>query len=211
MIDRITAYLDSFGSWLYGWFVAPGSFLLSKFAAVAPATAFDLGIEPGQTEGTTVIALSLASWLLLCIVCALAWGVLRNGVRLTIAMVLTAWHRLAVAATGFKTNVVLKLRSLVPARSAHRDATSPAVEFDDLDLAVLHSVSEQGPGYTLSAPELAEAMSLLPAQIQRSLDKLSRNNMLRSTIGSTDGFDNYCLSETGAAFVSMYQRQATRG
>lgn len=211
MIDQLTAYLDSFGDWLYGWFIAPGSFLLSKFAAVAPATAFDLGITPGQTEGALVITLALVSWILLCTAGAVAWILARNGTRLAVAMVLTAWHQLIIAVANHKTNVVLKLRSLFPKRPARPDETMPAVEFDELDLAVLHSVSEQGPGFTLSAPELAERMSLLPTRIQQSLDKLNRNNMLKSSIGSTDGFDNYRLSETGAAFVSMCQRRELRG
>ena len=34
--------------------------------------------------------------------------------------------------------------------------------------------------------------------------------MLKSVIGSAYGFDNYRVSESGAAFVSMYQRQEAR-
>lgn len=211
MIDQLIAYLESFGDWLYGWFIAPGSYLLSKFAAVAPATAFDLGILPGQTEGRLVIALSLISWILLCFAFAFAWSVVRNALRVAIAMFLTAWHRMMIVAASYKTNLVLKLRSLFSRRPARLDDATPAVEFDDLDLEVLYSVSEQGPGFTLSAPELAEKMSLLPSRIQQSLDKLSKNNMLKPVIGSTDGFDNYRLSETGASFVSIWQRQQTRG
>lgn len=211
MIDQLTAYLHSFGDWLYGWFIAPGSYLLSVFADVAPATAFGLGLSAAQTEGTLVIALSIVCWITLCIVLGIAWEVLRSGSRLVSAMIRTAWHRFLIAAASRKTRLVLKIRSLFPRRPAAVETIAPSVEFDDLDLAVLHSVSEQGPGFTLSAPELAEQMSLLPARIQQSLDKLSRNNMLQSAIGSTDGFDNYRLSETGAAFVSMWQRRESRG
>ena len=83
------------------------------------------------------------------------------------------------------------------------------VEFDDLDLAVLRSASAQGPGFALSAPELAEKFRLRPAQVQRSLEKLSHNKMLDYVLGSTDGFDNYRLTDSGAAFFAMCQRQET--
>ena len=211
MIDQLTAILSFLGDWLYAWFIAPGSYLLSKFAAIAPATAFNLGISAGQNEGTLVIMLSLACWLLLLFALGIARTIVRSWLRLASAMVLTAWHRVKLAASGYKTRLVLKLKSLLPRRYAKSPADLPTVEFDDLDLEVLHLVSEQGPGFALSAPELAEKMSLLPSRIQESLDKLNRNNMLKSVIASTDGFDNYSLSETGAAFVSMWQRQESRG
>lgn len=103
------------------------------------------------------------------------------------------------------------LRWLLPRRKTQSDLERAAVEFDELDLAVLDSVSEQGPGFTLSAPELAERLSLLPSRIQQSLEKLSRNKLLDSSIGSTDGFDNYYLTEAGATYVSIWQRQQSRG
>lgn len=211
MIDQLIATLNSVGDWLYAGFIAPGSYLLSKFAVIAPVTAFKLDISPGQSEGTLVIVLSLIAWILLCIALAIVWALVRTASRLASAMSLTAWHQLKIVASSYKTRLVLKMRSLVPRRPAESDTKTPTVEFDDLDLAVLNSVSEQGPGFTLSAPELADRLSLLPSRIQQSLDKLNRNNMLTSAIGSTDGFDNYRLSEAGAAFVSMWQRQQARG
>ncbi len=81
------------------------------------------------------------------------------------------------------------------------------VEFDNLDLAVLRSAAARGPGVMLSAPQLAEQIRMRPAQVQRSLDKLSKNKMLDYVIGSTDGSDNYRLTDSGATFVGMWQRQ----
>ena len=81
------------------------------------------------------------------------------------------------------------------------------IEFHDLDIAVLRSASARGPGHAVSAPDLAEKFTLRPAQVQRSLDKLNKNKMLCSVIGSTDGYDNYRLTESGSAFVAMLQRQ----
>ena len=62
-------------------------------------------------------------------------------------------------------------------------------------------------GMAISAPEVAEEFKLRPSQVQRSVDKLRRNNMLDAVIGSTDGYDNVRLSPSGATFVAMWQRQ----
>ena len=63
----------------------------------------------------------------------------------------------------------------------------------------------------LSAPELAEKFTLRPAQVQSRLEKLRKNNMLRPTKGTTDGFENYGLTDSGQAFVAMFQRQQAAG
>jgi hypothetical protein len=85
------------------------------------------------------------------------------------------------------------------------------VELDDLDMAVLRSTAACGPGFATSAPELAEQLLMRPAQIQRRLEKLSNNKMLDTVIGSTEGFDNYRVSKSGAIFISMWQRKWRRG
>jgi RIO-like serine/threonine protein kinase len=84
------------------------------------------------------------------------------------------------------------------------------IEFDDLDMAVLRSVSMKGPGFAFSAPDLASRFRLRPSQVQRSLEKLDRNKMLASVIGSTDGYDNYRLTNHGIAYLAMFQRQLSR-
>ena len=76
---------------------------------------------------------------------------------------------------------------------------------------MLRSVSAKGPGFALSAPDLADKFTLRPAQVQRSLDKLSKNKLLASVIGSTDGFDNYRMTDSGLAFMAMWERQQARG
>jgi hypothetical protein len=43
--------------------------------------------------------------------------------------------------------------------------------------------------------------------VQRSVDKLRRNKMLDTVIGTTDGYGNFRLSSSGATFISMWQRQ----
>ena len=109
-----------------------------------------------------------------------------------------------------KTRLLWKYRKLFPYRNKQDVHVSPT-EFDEIDIAVLRSVSDKGPGFVLSAPELAEKFTLRPAQVQSRLEKLRKNNMLRPTKGTTDGFENYGLTDSGQAFVAMFQRQQAAG
>ena len=189
----------------------PGSYLLAWFATVAPATALTLGVTAGQPEDLQVVVLSLVCWILLIITISVVWQVFRDGLRVANAIVRTAWFRLSIAISTIKTRLLLKLRSLLAHRHAPDFSDSQTVDFDEWDMAVLDCISEQGPGFTLSAPELAARLPMRPSRIQESLEKLSRFKMLDSVIGSTDGFDNYRLTEAGATFVSVWQRQECRG
>jgi DNA-binding MarR family transcriptional regulator len=211
MVDQAFTLLGAIGDVLYAVFLMPGIYLLSAFVATAPVTALKLGITAGQTEGTLPVVVSLISWFVLMILLSIVWQVFRNWLRMVNAMLRKIGFRLTLATRACKTRLLLMLRWFLPRRKTQADLEPAAVEFDELDLAVLDSVSEQGPGFTLSAPELAEQLSLLPSKIQQSLEKLSRNKLLDSSIGSTDGFDNYYLTEAGATYVSIWQRQQSRG
>lgn len=211
MVDQAFTFLSAVGELLYAVFLMPGAYLLSGFAAIAPVTALKLGITAGQTEGTLLIVVSLIFWFALMILLSVLWRILRNWMRIMSAMIRAAWFRLTLATRACKTRLLLMLRWFLPRRQTPAKFEPSTVEFDEFDMAVLDSVSERGPGFTMSAPELAERLSLLPSKIQQSLDKLSRNKMLDSVIGSTDGFDNYRLTEAGASYVSMWQRQESRG
>ena len=211
MVDQAFTLLGAIGDVLYAVFLMPGTYVLSGFVAIAPVTAMKLGITAGQTEETLLVVVSAISWLALMVLLAVVWRIFLSLMRFVNAVIRTAWFRLVLATRNFKTRLLLIIRWLLPRRRTPANFEPAAVEFDELDMAVLDSVSEQGPGFTMSAPELAERLSLLPSKTQQSLDKLCRNKMLDSVVGSTDGFDNYRLTEAGATYVSMWQRQEARG
>lgn len=148
--------------------------------------------------------------LLLVITAAVVLLAYRNSVRILNAIFGTVTYRVSQMLGSLKTSVVCKFRQIIPRRSVVGGGAIPEVEFDDLDLAVLSTASSLGPGFTISAPELAGRFSLRPAQVQRSLSKLCANKMLEYVIGSTEGFDNYRLTQLGTAFMSTWQRQASR-
>lgn len=119
-------------------------------------------------------------------------------------------YRISQELGSWKTHIVCKFRELMPKRRSPRHDLTPQVEFDDLDLAVLNTAASLGPGFAINAAELAERFRLRPAQVQRSLNKLSSNKMLDFVIGSSDGFDNYRLTQLGTAFMSTWQRRSSQ-
>ena len=188
-------------------YFAPGDFVLSTFAELAPVTAAAWGIGGNGDAVMTAAAISGVFWLLLSIV---AWRLYRYGrslVRNVIALSYTAWYRLRQAAGSLKTHLTCRLREFVPSRRDDGIDAVPEIDFDDVDLAILRSAAARGPGLATSAPDIAEKFRLRPSEVQRSVDKLHRNRMLETVIGSTDGYDNFRLSPYGASFVAMWQRQ----
>jgi hypothetical protein len=92
-----------------------------------------------------------------------------------------------------------------------RPVSIPEVDLDDLDIAVLNSGVTLSPGLALTAPELSDQLTKRPAQVQRSLDKLRKYGLVDDTIGTTDGFDNYCLTRSGAYLLAVWQRKGNGG
>ena len=194
------------GNTIYDVFLLPGDFFLSKIATYAPVTAEKLGIGGDENSVALLIILSSSLWFLSAVV---VWRILRlwqNAVSIVSAMCGTISFRISLTIRNLKTLLICNFRQYFPRRVSNGTDLTPEVQFDDLDLAVLRSAVALGPGFAVSAPELAEQFTMRPAQIQRSLDKLSKNKMLDYVIGSTDGFDNYRLTVSGAAFMAMWQQ-----
>jgi hypothetical protein len=206
MISNSLSTLRDIGLLLREIYLAPGNFLLSKFAELAPVTASNWGIGGDSDSIAQVAVISGVFWLLLLII---TWRLFRYGqsfFRNLIAVFHTGWYRGRQAAGSLKTLVVCRLREFVPTRRDDGIDAVPEIDFDDLDLAVLRSAAARGPGLAMSAPEIAEKFKLRPSQVQRSVDKLRRNKMLETVIGSTDGYDNFRVSPSGATFIAMWQR-----
>lgn len=209
MMNQLLANLGDIGNRLVGAFLFPGDILLSLFASLAPNTVEVLTFGNGAVIMRVVMA--LGAWTVIAIMGLLFLRFCQNLVRQVSAMALTIWHRTTTGLAGLKMRIAWKLRALLPRGKRPDEPNAPTIEFDELDMAVLRTVSSQGPGFALSAPDLAEEFTLRPAQVQKSLDKLSSNKLLASVIGSTDGFDNYRLTDSGLAFVAMWSRQQARG
>jgi hypothetical protein len=207
MINNWLSTLREFGALVREIYLVPGDFVLSKFAELAPVTATNWGISAGSDSTVQAAVISAIFWILMSIIAWRLYRYCQSFVRNFIAVLHTAWYRGRQAAGSLKTLFVCRLREFVPRREEHGIDAIPEIDFDDLDLAVLRSAAARGPGLATSAPEIAEKFKLRPSQVQRSIDKLCRNKMLDTVIGTTDGYDNFRLSPSGATFVAMWQRQ----
>ena len=199
--------IDNWLSSIREIYLVPGDFVLSKFAELAPLTAASWGIANSDDSIVAAAVLSGIFWLLMTVI---AWRLYRYSsslLRNIVALYHTMWHRGRQAAGSLKTRLLCRLREFVPRRRDDGIDTTPEIDFDDLDLAVLRTAAARGPGLATSAPEIAEKFKLRPSEVQRSVDKLRRNRMLDTVIGNPDGYDNFRLSPSGATFVAMWQRR----
>ena len=211
MITNWLANLHDLGKVIYDTFLLPGNFVLTQCVTHAPTVALRLGIG-GDGDGLMLPAvLSMLVWLLLAVVAWKFVRLLQNVARIVNATIRTIYFRTSCGIRSVKTKLVCKFRELIPRRGSSRADTIPEVQLDNLDLAVLRTSGALAPGFTLSAPELAGQLTLRPAQVQRSLDKLRKYELVDSVIGSTDGFDNYRLTDSGAFYLAAWQRRENGG
>ena len=207
MINNWLTTLREFGDLLREIYLAPGDFVLSKFAELAPATAASWGLSPGDDSIVQAAVTSGLFWLVMAIIAWRLYRYCQSLLRNLTAAFHTLWYRGRQGVGSLKTRLVCRLREFVPRRQEDGIDAVPEIDFDDLDLAVLRSAAARGPGLAMSAPEIAEKFKLRPSQVQRSIDKLRQSRMLDTVIGSTDGYENVRLSPSGATFVAMWQRQ----
>jgi hypothetical protein len=189
------------------FFTMPGTYLLEALTVHAPGITALLGISNPSNSIVLVIVLSGLAWVFAVIAC---WGIVmlaRNCYRISEAIIRTLWYRAMQFAGNVRTWMICRYRSLLPKQAASSPEAMPEVLFDDFDFTVLQAAAERGPGFSTSAAELASKYSLLPSRFQKSLGKLSSNKMLTSVIGSTDGFENYRLTDYGAAYLQMWEQR----
>jgi hypothetical protein len=189
------------------FFTLPGIYMLEALTVHLPGIAALLGISSPSGSIVLVIVLSALTWVFAVVACWAIVMLARNFYRISEAMIRTLWYRATQSAGNVKTRVICKYRSLFPKPIASSLESIPEVDFDDFDFAVLQAAAERGPGFSTSAVELAGKFSLLPSQFQKALGKLSSNKMLTTVIGSTDGFDNYRLTDYGAAYLQMWEQR----
>ncbi len=197
MITNWLANLHDLGKVIYDLFLLPGTFVLSRLGAHAPELALKLGIG---VEGDGVMLPAIISLLVWWLLGILVW----KTVEAIISRIFYGTRRL-------KTFLVCKFQKLNRRRLLSRPISIPEVEFDDLDIAVLNSGMTLSPGLVLTAAELSGQLIKRPAQVQRSLDKLRKYGLVDDTIGTTDGFDNYRLTRSGAYLLAVWQRKGNDG
>jgi hypothetical protein len=195
-MDLIDAARE-FGRAVYDGINAPGDLVVKQLASVLP------GLGPGArciSAGALdplALLISLVAWLLLALLLLRVYRVLKRIARRCNEALAAIRLRLRLAKARFT-------RSLMQLFGAGGDGSGIAtgtVDFDGTDIAVLRVAKSQPAGYTISVPDLVAHFRLRPSVVQKSLERLSENRLLEPVIGHTDGYENYRLTSTGAAFV----------
>lgn len=190
------ARLNELAMAAYNAFLWPGTFITTRIVELAPALAPKLGIDVDGGGTLLPAALSLLAWALLFY---LVWRAIKS------VCLYIYYNYLRVRTFIVSTFQRNKARAVVEATT---DALKKSeVVFDDLDVAVLNTSMELAPGLALSAPQLSNHLTKSPALIKRSLEKLRNYGLLAITSGDTEGHDNYQVTPSGAALMSMWESQ----
>lgn len=192
MITNWLATLHDLAVSAYDVFLWPGTYVLSRLPVYAPELARQLGVG---IDANGIVMLAVVSAVLWTLSSLLAWKIVRIFCT-----------RVYYAGLRLKTFFVSRIQVRNRRRNLSEPVPIPDVELDDLDLAVLDMGSTLPPGLALTAAELSGQLTKRPSRVQQSLDKLRSYGLIDDAIGSTDGFDNYYLTRSGAALLSMWQR-----
>jgi len=207
-MDRLLKILASVFDSVYLVFMTPGEWLASMSILYAPSLAASLGISAEESTVLAPLILSILSWTIIALLGRRLLYSLRGLLKAIGVMIMRVKFRTLIALHSFTTT--LGLESLMWWKDSSPEKEPEKLSLNRLDLMVLKLAKAAGPGFALSAPELAGRMNLRPAQIQECLDKLSQNSLLDFTRGSTDGYENYRLNETGAYILTMWQEYQAR-
>lgn len=185
--------LHDLGNAAYDAFLWPGKLILSQVGTYAPELSLQsvTGVEGDGILLTAIV--SLMAWSLLGVA---AWKTVK-----------TVCAQIYYGACRVRTHLLCQTQRLNRRRMLSQPVEIPEVEFDELDIAVLNTGATLPQGFPLTAVDLSGPLTNRPVQVQRSLDKLRKYGLVDDMLGTTGGFDNYRLTRTGAALLSMWNRQ----
>ena len=207
-MDRFLEILKGVIDTVYLVFMTPGEWLASKTIEHVPSLATSLGISAGESTVLAPLILSILSWMIIALLARRLLYSFRSLLKAIGVMFMRVKFRTQIALYSFTTR--LGLESLMWWKDSGPEKEPEKLSLNRLDLMVLKLAKAAGPVVALSASELAGRMNVRPAQIQECLDKLSQNSLLDFTRGTTDGYENYRLNETGAYILTMWQEYQAR-
>ena len=182
----------------------PGAKASSFLIKAAP----DLAVAVGLTGivPTTVFALLLAAlfWFVVGMFVLKFVRLCSDILRMIESALKVVVFRCRMFAHHFRNGLMVRLGLVVPDGQIIVQEDGQGVDLDEIDIEILKTTGSFGPGFAVSAPELAQQFNMRPSQLQRRLDRLRRFKFLDYVLGTTDGYDNYRLAGAGAAFVNMW-------
>lgn len=197
--------LRTFGVSIVEALLLPGHLIIARLVELAPDIFASTGIAPDN--GSLLYAITGLFWLLVILASRTIFNFVNNLRFRYLRYKEAICFRLSIEWRFFRQ----KLDRIAGFFGGNRVAPivePPRVDFDKLDIDVLEFIASKGPGFAVSAPEIAEILRMRPSEIQARLDKLTRIMMLQSVLGSTDGYDNFRLTQAGETYASMLRSKA---
>jgi hypothetical protein len=188
---------------LSGLLLLPGELILARVAEYAPGVYAHLSHDTGEPTTSAALGAAAFTWLSL--------GLLIYHVSRRLGHLVDAgWYGLRERIEGFRVFLLCRLRAREHGKAS---GITIADEFQlaDIDIAVLEEGAKLPPGFLLSVVDLADRLQRRPSEVQQSLDNLRRHQLVNPALGSSDGFGNYSLTDSGAWYMAIHQqRQVTR-
>lgn len=191
-------------AWLLEAFYWPGNWLLWAMQTQVPSLGRFLELETGDYYGVLATALSATVWFALFI--AVIWTVAtvraldRALTDFFVRSYLETRRRFRIG----RTLLGYRLRRLVQRRPAARnDVVVPQVlEISDQELRALRLHLDLSPGFALAVSEVAGSLDLGRTETRKLLDRLLKLQLLRVTLGGSEGESAYTLAPAGRLFLS---------
>lgn len=206
-MDRLLETLRSFVDRAYAVFMTPGEWLASNLIEHAPSLAASIGISRDESAGLAALILTILSWSIAVLLSRNLLYPLRSLAKAIGTVIDRLRYRTFIGLHGCRTRVAGRFESLTGSSDSDDAQAQEEFKINRLDMIILHVAKSGGPGFTLSAPELADRLNLRPDQIQESLDKLGRNKLLDFVLGTTNGYETYRLNETGSHILTAWLQQ----
>jgi DNA-binding MarR family transcriptional regulator len=185
---------------LYRGFFWPGDQLLSKFSTLEAAA------RGGMLSGV----ISAVAWLGAIVVLFAVYRFIRDLDRALTAFVLRLHEELQRAMRVVARRLTIGFRSYAVARQARltRTEVSELPALTGLQLEVLQSHAGLPPAHLLTPSEIASALGMRLADIEKVLGTLRKMSLLERTLGAGDGEDGYRLTRAGEVFLAACSRAA---
>jgi len=206
-MDRLLESLRSVVDTAYAVFMTPGEWLVSNLIEHTPSLAASIGISNDKSAEITALILTVLSWLIAALLIRKLLYPLRRLTKAIGAVINRLRYRIFIALHGYGTKLADELENLTESSDSDEAQAEDKFSLNRLDMIILHLANSGGPGFTLSAPELADRLNLRPDQIQQSLDKLGQNKLLNFALGTTDGYETYRLNETGSYILTAWKQK----
>ena len=190
--------------WLYDGFFVPGDHLLSLLSTHAPRVAKFLALDATSQGSVLSGFISSGVWLGAIILIVVVYRLIRDVDRTLAAFVVRLWEELQRAVRVVARRLTIAFRSYALERQARlaRTEVSEQPALNGLQLAVLQSHAALPPGHLLTPRDIASALDMRSADIERALATLKKLSLVERTFGAGDGEDGYRLTRPGAVFLA---------